>query len=335
MGQAATQDVALGSWHQTERSITIVYAWDPNEKHGPAGMDPGFIVANEPLTYKLYFENVETSPSPARTVTIIDHLDYQFNTSSVVLTEVAFGDIVVVPAQFNDSMDEEVALSNGLVVDIEGNVDAGHGIVTWTLTTIDPETNEPPLDPFLGFLPPNIANGEGEGYVTFIVNANDNLLPGASIPNDCIIIFDTNDEIVTNEVVSTVRLAFPDISCESGTITPVPPLEGEGVTISVTLTNLGELTAEGVLVSIFDGDPDKGGVTIQEDISLGTLLVGETDDFQVSWIPDRVAGIDSLLIIADPQDSIKEVTEANNRRWLVFEVNERSYTVNLADGMNK
>ncbi|MCV5245031.1 hypothetical protein OFC58_31020, partial [Escherichia coli] len=77
--------------------------------------------------------------------------------------------------------------------DISAGINILNNTVTWTLTAIDPQTNDRPSDPLVGILPPNNSNRDGEGYVTFTV------LPAATQPtrtlisNRATIYFDENE----------------------------------------------------------------------------------------------------------------------------------------------
>ena len=50
---------------------------------------------------------------------------------------------------------------------------ASRRTVTWTLDSIDPETLDLPLSPFVGFLPPDKKSPEGQGFVSFSVRPKD------------------------------------------------------------------------------------------------------------------------------------------------------------------
>lgn len=81
------------------------------------------------------------------------------------------------------------------------------GQVQWAFDTLDPDTGELPLDPLAGFLPPNDDSGRGEGYVSFSIYPRADATHGTIITNSATIVFDTNEPIVTNEVMNTIRTA--------------------------------------------------------------------------------------------------------------------------------
>jgi hypothetical protein len=88
-----------------------------------------------------------------------------------------------------------VVLSGELVTD---PTSADLGRLTWSYRTLDPLTMESPLDPDLGFLPPNTVSPIGEGSVKFSVKLNPDLSPGTRMGSGAVILFDANAPIPTN-----------------------------------------------------------------------------------------------------------------------------------------
>ena len=69
-----------------------------------------------------------------------------------------------------------------------------------------PDAGEPPVDPSIGFLPPN--NGTtGQGFVTFTVRAKQRVGRLSRIDAEAAIIFDQNEPIDTPPIFNTVREA--------------------------------------------------------------------------------------------------------------------------------
>ncbi len=79
----------------------------------------------------------------------------------------------------------------GYVVDVTATIDERTGIATWIFTTIDPTTGEIPLDPTIGFLPPDDANGIGEGFVSYTIMANQSDPTGTVINAQATVTFST------------------------------------------------------------------------------------------------------------------------------------------------
>ena len=83
-------------------------------------------------------------------------------------------------------------------------IDERTGIATWTFTTIDPATGQIPLDPTLGFLPPDNANGIGEGFVSYTVMANPSDPTGTVINAQATVDFYTQPPINTPQIFNTI-----------------------------------------------------------------------------------------------------------------------------------
>jgi peptidoglycan/xylan/chitin deacetylase (PgdA/CDA1 family) len=92
------------------------------------------------------------------------------------------------------------------------------------------------------------------------------------------------------------------------TFTPSAPAEGETVTISTTIHNIGDEAANNILVDFYDGQPSVenliGSDTITS-IDNGTSAVAST-----SWT--AVAGNHDIFVVADPNNAISESNENNN-----------------------
>ncbi|HMS10777.1 MAG TPA: hypothetical protein PKE66_14935, partial [Pyrinomonadaceae bacterium] len=102
------------------------------------------------------------------------------------------------------------------VGNIQAEISAGlniqNGTITWTLTAVDPQTNERPLSPLVGLLPPNNEDRDGEGFVTFTVQPKATQVTGTEIANFATIFFDENEPIVTNATSNTLDADIPTSS---------------------------------------------------------------------------------------------------------------------------
>ncbi len=184
---------------------------DPNEKEGPPGYGPqAFVPAKQALPYTVDFENVPSATALARQVTITDQLSPNLDWRTFQLGEVAFGDTVIQVPQRRPFYAGDVALPDGLICRINAGIDIQTGLITWTLTAIDPETGEMPESPAVGLLPPNDPETHsGEGHVTFTIKPKPGLATGTEIRNEATIIFDVNEPIETNEVFNTIDGGTP------------------------------------------------------------------------------------------------------------------------------
>ncbi len=180
---------------------------DPNNIIGPAGFgDQGFVSAEQLLPYQIDFENELTAGLPAQQVTITQQLDANLNWQSFRLGSFGFGGTTyTVPANtafYQTKID--LTQTNGFFVDVTGTIDERTGIATWTFTTIDPATGQIPLDPRIGFLPPDIANGIGEGFVSYTVEASPADPTGTVINAQATVMFYTQPPIDTPQIFNTI-----------------------------------------------------------------------------------------------------------------------------------
>lgn len=193
--------------------VTPVGSLDPNDKVGFQGSGNGqFLTGEKPVAYTVFFENIVTATAPAQEVVITDQLEIEkLDLSTFSFGEVVFGDNNIVPPSglYEYATEVDLRPDNKLIVKIEAKLDIFSGLITWRLTSIDPDTGEPPEDPLAGFLPPNVNPPEGEGHVLFIVEPKENLETGTEIKNMATIVFDVNPPIETPEWLNTIDNTKP------------------------------------------------------------------------------------------------------------------------------
>jgi len=193
---------------------------DPNEKVGLTGAgDLHQVLPGTRLAYTIFFENVITATAPAQQVVITDALDANLDWSSLRYESVGFGDEVIAVdsaaprfTALRAIRDYRPDVEQTWWVEVQGERDPATGVVTWTFTTLDPETEDFPTDALAGFLPPNDASGRGQGYVSFSINHREGLPLGTLIRNQATIVFDDEKALVTNEYINRVdwlRLYLP------------------------------------------------------------------------------------------------------------------------------
>ncbi|MCB2156636.1 hypothetical protein KQI84_17300 [bacterium] len=187
---------------------------DPNEKVGPDGWGARHIIeTDEKLVYSIYFENKSDATVPAQDVFVVDDLPDTLDWTTFRVTEIAWGDVTLPIVEDAKAVDQRVVIGDyredvpaEYWVDVTGELDRATGRVQFVFHTIDPATGEWPEDAFAGFLPPNDETGRGEGRVVFSVNPKPDqpLDLTTVIANTASIVFDTEDVIVTNEVLNTL-----------------------------------------------------------------------------------------------------------------------------------
>ena len=187
---------------------------DPNDKLAPDGFGEGRYLAGAPvMPYTIRFENKEDATASCVLITITDQLDADFDWPSFELGDVQFGEYFIdVPEghQYYQTVYDLRPFGNDLLIDVEAGLDLQTGLAQWTFTALDPETGEPTVDPFAGFLPPNNPNvHDGEGSVQYSIQPKTNLPSGTELTNAATIVFDWNEPIDTPVVLNTIDAGGP------------------------------------------------------------------------------------------------------------------------------
>ncbi|MBE9160631.1 putative Ig domain-containing protein [Nodosilinea sp. LEGE 06152] len=202
-------------------STPIVRPSDPNDIVGPAGFgEEKWISSSALLPYTIRFENRPTATAPAQQVTITHPLDPDLDWRTFRLGNFGWGDLMFeVPANtafYNQRLDLKDKL--GFFIDVVAGIDIAKGEAFWTLTTIDPATGEIPVNPLIGFLPPdnptteNPDGGLGDGFVNYTVKAKRDVTTGAVIDAKATIVFDTEEPIDTPPIFNTIDAGKPTSS---------------------------------------------------------------------------------------------------------------------------
>ncbi len=185
---------------------------DPNEKTGSASSGVnGIATPDDTLHYTIYFENdPRLANAPAQEVTITDALDPNLDWSTFRLAEIGWGAITVpLPADaaqvqtYVTVPDYRPEIDKAWRVDIAAAVGAA-GTAVWSMRTIDPLTEDLPLDAMAGFLPVNDDTGRGQGHVAFTIRPLPGLAAGTQLANRATIRFDLEATIQTDIVVFTL-----------------------------------------------------------------------------------------------------------------------------------
>ena len=186
---------------------------DPNEMSGPTGVgDDRKVLPGQWLDFKIHFENHSDATAAAQEIHITNMLSNYLDWSTFELGEIVFKNQIVTSLSGKNSGSAEVALSDGSQnVRMEFSLDPVTGKAYWYMRSVDPNTADGwPLDPYAGFLPPNDANGNGEGYVAYRVKVKDDAPNGATVDSTASIIFDYNEPIQTDPSWSnTVYVGAP------------------------------------------------------------------------------------------------------------------------------
>jgi hypothetical protein len=202
----------------------LVGSVDPNDKVGPVGGSAeGHVGSDQVLAYTVRFENQASATAPAQEVVVTDALDPDLDLSTLELTAIGFNDVVLqVPPGLDHFAAEVQVSSDPNPVRVRAALDVATGVISWTMTSVDPTTGGLPEDPWAGFLPPNDATGRGEGFVSFVVRPQSGLPDGTVVANQASIVFDVNDPIWTNVVTNTLDGSAPTSSVDALLATSPP-----------------------------------------------------------------------------------------------------------------
>ena len=224
-------DAWIDAWFNLGDFINSVRASDPNDKIGPSGFGPqAFVPVNKPLPYTIDFENMATAGAAAQQIVITDQLDPAVDPRTFRLKEIGFGSYKVTVPDNRSYYQTRLQLGpdlGNILADISAGVDVRTGLVTWTLSAVDPKTGEAPNSASLGLLPPNDATHRGEGYVTYTVQAKDGTATGTALTNAATIVFDTEQPIPTNAVTNTIDGLAP-----TSTVAALPATSQATFTVS-------------------------------------------------------------------------------------------------------
>ncbi|XP_053399791.1 uncharacterized protein LOC128557107 [Mercenaria mercenaria] len=164
-------------WLQELWNIFVewVISKDPNDILGPTGFGAArFINKESRLKYKIRFENDENATAPAQRVYIEHKYNKNLDPRTFRLEDVVFGNFKkqVNSKILQDNID--LTIEHGIVLRAFSGLDLVKQTVVWEFQSLDPQTGEAPVDPGIGFLPPN--NGtSGQGYVTFSIQPHEDV----------------------------------------------------------------------------------------------------------------------------------------------------------------
>lgn len=186
---------------------------DPNEIYGPAGYgEEKMIAATDRIDYKILFENdPELATAAAARVKVTCPLHENADPTTIRLGQYGFGDYIfeVPPMSMYYNTRHDLADSLGVWLDVSAGIDVDNNEMYWIFQSIDPETGVAPIDT-IGFLPVNdTLTGCGEGFVTFSVMSEDEMATGDTISEQANIIFDDNDNILTNTYTNMFDAVAP------------------------------------------------------------------------------------------------------------------------------
>ena len=207
-----------GSTTVNQQQIDNRTAFDPNDKHGPAGFGPVAFIQRGLMPYNIEFENDPNlgATIPAQEVFVTDTLDADLDLTTVEFTSFGFNKrVFTVPAglsHYETTIDLRPDGIN-LLVPVVMNVNPQTRMLSVTFRSLDPLTGLLPDDFDAGFLPVNIKTlHNGEGFFTYTVRPFADRISGTEITNQGSIIFDVNAPILTPTTRNTLDIGTPTSS---------------------------------------------------------------------------------------------------------------------------
>ncbi len=279
-GPLAPSGAACGwTWARSNRQFRVFMAIDPNAKTGPSGTGEAFYIDGAaPIPYTVTFENLETATAAAQEVVVTDQLDdSKLDFSTFALGPIAFSTRVldVPPGLTSFTEDVDLRPEIDLIARVIAGFDPSTGIATWRFFSLDPATGQPTEDPILGFLPPNINSPEGEGHVSFTIEAKSGLATGTEIHNQASIVFDANPAIVTADWFNTI-----DVTTPSSQVAALPASSCSGILVAWSGTDAHSGIAEYDVFASENGGPWFPWIESTTSTSRTFYgLVGSTDAF--------------------------------------------------------
>ena len=192
---------------------------DPNDKTVSEGVgEAGYVQAGATLSYTIEFENdPEFATAPAQWVRVFDTLDgSKYDLDSFELQEFCIAGNTFVVGDGRDSFNRTVELAildytitATISINLVTDEDMGITQLVAEFMAVDPESGFMLQDLENGLLPVNDAFGSGQGHISYIINALDDLPSGMEITNTAKIYFDFNDPINTPTTLNTIDADAP------------------------------------------------------------------------------------------------------------------------------
>ena len=155
-------------------TVTPIKSSDPNDLVGPSGFGPSaFVTGNSKFVFSVEFENSSTASAPAQQIAVTQQLDPNLDWRTFRLVGFNFDNLTTTlagnQAFYSGLLD--YSTTKGYDVQVTAGVNVITGVVTWDFQTIGPTTGQAPLNPQLGLLPIDDAAGDGEGFVSYTIQA--------------------------------------------------------------------------------------------------------------------------------------------------------------------
>ncbi len=136
----------------------------------------------------------------------------------------------------------------------------------------------------------------------------------------------------TGRVLSALRRSgFPNWRFTGAAqVSPAQPKDGERVTITVTVANDGNLATPTGVLRLYEGDPAAGGTASGQDVAIPPLAPGRGVTLALDWDSLDRPGPRTLVAVIDPDQTVAELSEQDNRLAVTVNVQPAPAGVDLA-----
>lgn len=254
--------------------VGLVSSLDPNALiNASSSGSSEFTYARDTISYVVCFENSPNASAAARVVAVDCSLDTMFHDpETLVLRAVSFGshhfNLTGVP--IGTQVDFDLRPDRDLVVRFESSLVANSGHLMLWFRTLDPVTMAPPADPFIGFLPPNTAQHQGEGAVHYSIGVRSVAASGTAIESQASILFDANEAISTEIARLVVDNDPPSIEAE---LDVTDAVRGPATITYSSRDDASGVASVGLGITMDGQDP----VVIALPTTSGTVPISQTD----------------------------------------------------------
>jgi len=222
------------------QNVSSVQSSDPNVKFATGVGSSDWVAPGDAITYTIDFANETNASAAAQTVSISDALTTNLNWSTLQLTAIGFNNVVIdIPPGVQTFSTNVNVSTDPNPVSVTASLNPTNGVLTWLMKSINPVTGQLVTDPLAGFLPPDNAQGQGEGYVTYTIEASNELATAAQITNQASIVFDVNAPIATPTTTNLVDATPPTSS-----MTALPASSASIFTVAWTGQDVGSGIAD-------------------------------------------------------------------------------------------
>ena len=102
-----------------------------------------------------------------------------------------------------------------------------------------------------------------------------------------------------------------DLKVSAMAVSDTLPSEGQTVTVTALVENIGDVLSSGTTVSFWSAHPDSGGAQIGSAVALAEVYPDSSAEVQTDWVAGT--GTHELWAWVDPDGLVDEQTESNNR----------------------